>query len=89
MKIHLEPVCCKKQPKIVPDHSLVLNGTKLTLDNHGNNLGSFRISSGPSEVPLLLKPVTGQEMFLAVSYSKPALEQVLKFIYSEKATTFC
>ena len=29
--------------------------------------------SGPSEVPLLLKPVTGQELFSAVFYSKPAL----------------
>ena len=29
--------------------------------------------SGPSEVPLFRKPGTGQEFFLAVSYSKPAL----------------
>ena len=30
--------------------------------------------SGPSEVPLLLKPVTGQELFFTVSYSKLALD---------------
>ena len=52
----LEPVCCKKRPKIVPDQLLqyytglenkgplkILNGTKLILDDHGNNY-SFRIS---------------------------------------------
>ena len=45
--MRLEPVCCKKRPKIVPDQLLVwrirkgplkvLNGTKLILDDHGNN----------------------------------------------------
>ena len=45
----LEPVCCKKRTKIVPGQLLVctlkvLNGTKLILDDHGNNLDSFRIS---------------------------------------------
>ena len=43
----VEPVCCKKRPKIVPDQLLVwgirsplkvLNGTKLILDDQANNL---------------------------------------------------
>ena len=57
-------------------HLKVLNGTKLILDDHGNNLGSFRISLESFRSfrgPLLLKPVTGQELFFVVSYSKPAL----------------
>ena len=48
----------------------------MILDDHGNNLDSFRISLESFRsfrVPLLHKPVTGQELFLAVSYSKPAL----------------
>ena len=49
--------------------------------------------SGPSEFrgPLLLKPVTGQELFFAVSYSKPALakEFILKFFaVTYKSQTF-
>ena len=58
----------------------VLNGTKLILDDHGNNLDSFRISLESFRSfrgPLLPKPVTGQELFLAVSYSKPALVIVI------------
>ena len=54
----------------------VLNGTKLNLDEHGNNLDSFRISLESNRSfrgPLLLKPVTSQELLFAVSYSKPAL----------------
>ena len=54
----------------------VLNGTKLILDDHGNKLDSFRLSLEAFRSfrgPLLLKPVTGQELFFAVSYSKPAL----------------
>ena len=54
----------------------VLNGTKLILDDHGNNLDSFRISLESFRSfrgPLLYKPVTGQELFFAVTYSKPAL----------------
>ena len=54
----------------------VLNGTKLILNDHGNNLDSFRISLESFRSfrgPLLLKPVTGQELFFAVSYSKQAL----------------
>ena len=48
----------------------------MILDDHGNNLDSFRTSLESSmscRGPLLLRPVTGQELFLAVSYSKPAL----------------
>ena len=54
----------------------VLNGTKLILDDHGSNLDSFRISLESFKSfkgSLLHKPVTGQELFFAVSYSKPAL----------------
>jgi hypothetical protein len=54
----------------------VLNGTKLILDDHGNNLDSFKISLesfGSFRGALLLKPVTGQELLFAVSYRKPAL----------------
>ena len=50
----------------------VLNGTKLIIDDHGNNLDSFRISLKSFRFfrgPLLLKPVTGQELFFAISYS--------------------
>ena len=59
----------------------VLNGTKLILDD---NLDSFRISLESFRSfrgPLLLKPVTGQELFFAVSYSKPALVVVVPFIF--------
>ena len=87
VKFVLELVCCKKRPKIVPDQwpvtglenkgpLKVLNGTKLNLDDYGNNLDSFRISLEffrSFRVPLLLKPVTGHELFFAISYSKPAL----------------
>ena len=38
------------------------------------HLDSVWNPSGPSEVPLLHKPVTGQELFFVVSYSKPALD---------------
>ena len=79
--LQLELVCCKKWPKIVPDQLLVwgiralkvLNGTKLILDVHGNNLDSFRIpfeSFRSFRGSILLKPVTGQELFFVVSYSK-------------------
>ena len=54
----------------------VLNGSKLILDDHGNNLDSFRISLesfGSFRGLLLPKPVTVQELFFAVSYSKLAL----------------
>ena len=51
----------------------------MILDDHENNLDSFRISFESFRSirgPLFLKPVTGQELFLAVSYKKPALVQV-------------
>ena len=86
----LELVCCKKRQKIVPDQLLVwgslkvLNGTKLILDDNGNTLDSFRISLEPFRSfrgPLLHKPVTGQELFFAVSYSKPALPIWYSYFY--------
>ena len=55
---------------------MILNGTKLILDDHGNNLHSFRVrlESFRSFIgPLLPKPVTGQEQFFTVFYNKPAL----------------
>ena len=79
MKARLEPVCFKKWQKIVGlvwGPLKVLNGTKLILD-HGNNLNLFRISLESFRSfrgPLVHKPVTGQELFFAISYSKPALE---------------
>ena len=54
----------------------VLNGTKLILDDQKNKLDSFRITLESFRFftrPLIIKPVTGQELFFAVSYSKPAL----------------
>ena len=55
------------------------NGVKLTLDDQENHfdpytisLESFRSFGGP----LIRKPVTGQELFFDVSYSKPALTHV-------------
>ena len=60
-----------------------LNGTKVILDDHGNILDSSRISLESFRSfrdPLLLKPVTGQELFFAVSYSKPALATISKTI---------
>ena len=44
-----------------------------------SDLDSFRISLDSFMTfrdPLLHKPVTGQELFFAVYYSKPALEKV-------------
>ena len=61
-------------------NDFILNGTKLILeflDDHGNNLDSFRISLESFRSfrgHLLLKPVTGQDLFFAISYSKPALK---------------
>ena len=81
----LELVCCKKLQKNSSwpvtgfgnkGPLKVLNGTKLIVDNHGNNLDSFRISLESFRYfrcPLFHKPITGQELFLAISYSKPAL----------------
>ena len=56
----------------------VLNGAKLMLDYHENNLDSFIITL--ESFRSFLKPVTGQELFFAVSYTKPALS----FITSNK-----
>ena len=55
----------------------VLNGNKLILDDHGNNLDSFKISLESLRSfrgPLLLKPATDKELFFVVSYNKPALD---------------
>ena len=49
----------------------VLNGTKLILDDHGDNL---RLIWNQFKGPLLPKLVIGQGLFFTVSYSKPALE---------------
>ena len=54
----------------------ILNGIKLILDDQGNHLDSYAInleSFRSFRGPLFRKPVTGQELFFAVSYSKPAL----------------
>ena len=68
----------------------VLNGTIQILDDHGNNLDLFRISlesfrsfTGP-KIP---KPVTGQQLFFAISYSKPALAWVLDILIGQSAAT--
>ena len=52
----------------------VLNGTKLILNDPGANFDSFRINLESFRGPLLLKQVTGQKNFKAVSYSKLALK---------------
>ena len=52
----------------------------LILNDHGNNLAPFRISLESFRSlrdPLLLKPVTGQDLFFAISYSNPALVYAL------------
>jgi hypothetical protein len=54
----------------------ILNGIKLILDHQGNHLDSYTISLESLRSfrsPKLRKPVTGQELFFAISYSKPAL----------------
>ena len=48
----------------------VLNGNKLILDDHGNNLDLFRISLKSFRGPLFLKPGTGQELVFAVSLNE-------------------
>ena len=53
----------------------VLNGTRMILDDHGNNFDSLRISKESFRSfrgPLLHKTVAGQELFFVVSYSKLA-----------------
>ena len=62
-----------------------LNGTKLILDDDGNNLDLFEISLesfGSFRGPLLQKLVTGQELFFAISYNKPALRVNCPNIYT-------
>ena len=50
------------------------NGTQLILDGHGNNLDSFRISFESFRSFDQRSPIPpGQELFLSISYSKPAL----------------
>ena len=69
----------------------VLNGTKRILDDHGNNLDSFRISLESFRSfrgPLLHNPVTGQELFFTVSYNKPALNVVLFKFYEQDDYTY-
>ena len=84
--LELEPVCCKKQQIKVPDQLLVCGIGDLwrtwmipnwlymspsdSLDHPGSILYH---SAGIFRGPLFHKPVTGQELFFAVSYSKPAL----------------
>ena len=65
----------------------ILNGIKLILDDQGNHLDSYTISLESFRsfrVPLFRKP--GQELFFAVSYSKPALTK--EFMYFESLTLF-
>jgi hypothetical protein len=89
IRIFCEKMCCINGCMViynlVPDqlHGLgnkgplkVLNDTKLILADHGNCLDTFRISLESFRSfrgPLLHKPVTDQELFFPVSYSKPAL----------------
>ena len=59
---------------------------------NGNNFGWFRISLESFRSfrgPLLLKPVTGQELFFVVSYSKPALTRIgLMYLCQQSPYTF-
>ena len=88
----LDPVCCKKWQKIVPewpvtglwnrgplkdlkDSKLILNESKLFPWSSRINLVQFSTFRGA----LFSKPVTGHKLFIAVSYSKPALESVDRF----------
>ena len=84
-KTFLELVCCKKTAKNsslpvtsfksrgplkdLKDSKLILNESKLFPRSSRITLVSFITFRGP----LFPKQVTGQELFLAVSYSKPAL----------------
>ena len=64
-----------------------LNGTELILDDHGNNLDSFRISL--KAFMSFHKPVTGQELFFAVSYSKLALVYDSRNALPKMIRTYC
>ena len=64
----------------------VLNGIKLILDNHENNLDSLRISLEffrSFRGSLLHKPVTGHELFFAASYSKLSIDKKIMSIKQE------
>ena len=53
------------------------------MDDQGNHLDSYTISLKSFRSfrgPLFRKPVTGQELFFAVSYSKPALVLEMNFL---------
>ena len=85
----LEPICYKKQQKksscLVTGFwnrgpLKILNGIELILDDQGNHLDSNTISLESFRyfrVPLFCKTVTGQELFFAVYYIKPALAKML------------
>ena len=54
----------------------ILNAIRFILDDQGNHLDSYTISLESFRSfkgPLFRKPITGQELFFAVSHSKPAL----------------
>ena len=55
-------------------------------DDHGNNLDSFRISLEAFKGPLVHKPVTGQELSFALSYSQPALAF---YLFKIKKKMYC
>ena len=82
----LEPVCCKtQQKKSLVCRIGVLNGIKLILDDQRNHLDSFQSvwkSFRSFRGPLFCQPVTGQELFVVVSYSKLALGDLV--IYTSK-----
>ena len=98
----LEPVCCKKRQKIVPGQLLVLGIRALwrfwTVPNWSYRImgitwthleSDSRISLIPFRTfrgPLLHKPVTGQELFFNVSYSKLTLRH--SFNYSSCISLF-
>ena len=84
--LSLELVCCKKWQKIIPDQLLVcghlkdLNDSKLIINESKLFPWSSRINLVPFRTfrgPLFPKPETGQELFLAVSYSKLAIVLIL------------
>ena len=51
----------------------ILNGIKLILRNHLDSYTIFLESFRSFRGPLFHKPLTGQELFFAVSFNKPAL----------------
>ena len=70
----------------------VLNGTKLIINDQGIKLDSLTISLESFRCfrgPLLLKLVTGQELFFSISYNKLALAYKTSFVcfYPKKYTS--